>query len=64
MRAEREVIVHRFEASFSPVNAYLVETGTSPLVALGHDVKMDSIADAPDLSGVTIRALQEGATDA
>jgi hypothetical protein len=27
MSAERQVTVHRFEASLFPVNAYLVETG-------------------------------------
>jgi glyoxylase-like metal-dependent hydrolase (beta-lactamase superfamily II) len=32
MKAERNVTVHRFEASLFPVNAYLVETNTSVLV--------------------------------
>jgi len=32
MRAEREITVHRFEASLFPVNAYLVETSTSVVV--------------------------------
>jgi glyoxylase-like metal-dependent hydrolase (beta-lactamase superfamily II) len=32
MRAERDVAVHRVEAGLFPVNAYLVETGTSVVV--------------------------------
>ena len=32
MSAERQVSVHRFEASLFPVNAYLVETATGVVV--------------------------------
>src|SRR5262245_34169316 len=32
MKAEREIAVHRFEASLFPVNAYLIETHTSVVV--------------------------------
>src|SRR4051794_12112560 len=32
MKAEREIRVHRFEASLFPVNAYIVETSTSVVV--------------------------------